>query len=50
MISKPREQLPKEDEKGLVYRICGYVYNGDVLPEDFICPLCKHGAHDFESI
>ena len=31
-----------------VCRICGYVYEGETLPEDFICPICKHGADDFE--
>ncbi len=31
-------------------KICGYVYNGENLPEDFVCPLCKHGAADFEKI
>ena len=30
--------------------ICGYVYEGAVLPEDFICPLCKHGVSDFEKL
>ncbi len=37
-------------KRGYVCKICGYVYEGDVLPEDFICPLCKHGASDFEEI
>ena len=42
---------PKTDGiKGHVCTICGYVYEGDPLPEDFICPLCKHGAQDFEPI
>ncbi len=44
---------PKPDtqgKKGYVCKICGYVYEGDPLPEDFICPLCKHGAQDFEPI
>lgn len=42
---------PKTDGvKGFVCKICGYVYEGDTLPEDFICPLCKHGAVDFEPI
>ncbi len=45
---KPQPQPPKEGKKGFVCKICGYVYEGDVLPEDFICPLCKHGAADFE--
>ena len=31
-------------------KICGYVYEGDTLPADFVCPLCKHGAEDFEKI
>ena len=36
--------------KGYVCKICGYVYEGEDLPDDFICPLCKHGAADFEPI
>ena len=39
-----------EGKKGFVCKVCGYVYEGDELPEDFICPLCKHGAADFEPI
>ena len=39
-----------EGKKGYVCKVCGYVYEGDELPEDFICPLCKHGAADFEPI
>ena len=48
---KPKPQ-PKIEEKktGWVCKICGYVYEGDELPADFICPLCKHGAADFEPI
>ena len=45
---KPKPQT--EGKKGFVCKICGYVYEGDTLPEDFICPLCKHGASDFEEI
>ena len=43
---------PKKDEKktGYVCKICGYVYEGEVLPDDFVCPLCKHGAADFEKL
>lgn len=40
----------KETKKGWVCKICGYVYEGEELPEDFICPICKHGAQDFEKI
>ena len=39
-----------EGKKGFVCKICGYVYEGDTLPADFICPLCKHGAEDFEPL
>ena len=46
---KPKPQPKIEEEKhGYVCKICGYVYEGDELPADFICPLCKHGAEDFE--
>lgn len=39
-----------EGKKGFVCKICGYIYEGDVLPDDYICPLCKHGVADFEPI
>ncbi len=46
---KPAPQKEKK-VKGYRCRICGYVYEGEALPEDFICPMCKHGAADFEKI
>ena len=45
---KPAPQLTKK--KGWVCKICGYVYEGETLPPDFVCPLCKHGPEDFEPI
>ena len=45
---KPKPKT--EGKKGYVCKICGYVYEGEPLPDDFICPLCKHGAADFEKI
>ena len=45
---KPKPQT--EGKKGYVCKICGYVYEGDKLPEDIVCPLCKHGYADFEPI
>ncbi len=39
-----------QGKKGFVCKICGYVYEGETLPEDIVCPLCKHGAADFEPI
>ena len=45
---KPKPQT--EGKKGYVCKVCGYVYEGDPLPEDIVCPLCKHGAADFEPI
>lgn len=37
-------------KKGFVCKVCGWIYEGDTLPEDIVCPLCKHGAADFEPI
>ena len=45
---KPRPQ--SEGKKGYVCKVCGYVYEGDELPADIVCPLCKHGAADFEPL
>lgn len=45
---KPKPET--EGKRGYVCKICGYVYEGDELPADYICPLCKHGAADFEEI
>jgi len=47
-----QEEAPKAEapKKGFVCKICGYIYEGDTLPADFICPLCKRGAEDFEPI
>lgn len=49
---KPRAQAPKEADgkKRWVCRVCGYIYEGEALPEDFICPICKHPASDFEEM
>ena len=45
---KPKPQATAK--KGYVCKICGYIYEGDPLPDDFICPLCKHGVADFEPL
>lgn len=47
---KPKPQQLDGPKKGFVCKICGYVYEGDELPADFICPLCKHGVEDFEPL
>ncbi len=48
---KPKpENQSNSSQKGWRCKICGYVYEGEELPPDFICPLCKHGAQDFEKI
>ena len=47
---KPKPAAKQEKKKGYVCKICGYVYEGDELPADFICPLCKHGVDDFEPL
>ncbi|MBQ7898154.1 MAG: flavin reductase [Clostridia bacterium] len=48
--AKVKPQPKKENKGGWRCVICGYVYDGEELPADFICPLCKHGASDFEKI
>ncbi len=45
---KPKPET--EGKKGFVCKVCGYIYEGDTLPDDIVCPLCKHGAADFEEI
>ena len=40
----------KAEKKGYVCKICGYFHDSEELPNDFICPICKHGAIDFEPI
>ena len=45
---KPKPEV--KGKKGYVCKICGWVYEGEELPDDIICPLCKHGASDFEEI
>ena len=45
---KPRPQPAAK--KGWICKICGYIYEDEILPPDFICPICKHGAADFEKL
>ena len=45
---KPKPET--QGKKGYVCKVCGYIYEGDELPDDIVCPLCKHGAADFEPI
>ena len=47
---KPKPEVPAAPttKKRWVCKVCGYVYEGDELPADFVCPLCKHPASDFE--
>ena len=47
---KPKPAPKAAGKKGWRCRICGYVYEGDPLPADFVCPICKHGASDFEPL
>ena len=46
---KPKSDA-QEKKKGFICKVCGYIYEGETLPEDFICPWCKHPASDFEPI
>ena len=47
---KPKPAPAAEKKTGWVCKICGYVHEEEELPADFICPLCKHGAEDFEKL
>ena len=47
---KPKRNAEPEKKKGFVCKICGWVYEGETLPPDLICPICKHPAEDFEPI
>ncbi|MCD8026525.1 MAG: flavin reductase [Clostridiales bacterium] len=49
---KPKPQKPEDEGKKTrwVCKICGYIYEGDALPDDFVCPICKHPASDFEKM
>jgi rubrerythrin len=48
---KPQPQeKPKDGKRRWVCKVCGFVYEGDSLPPDFECPLCKHGVEDFEEV
>ena len=47
---KPKPEKTSEEKKGWICTICGYIYEGEVLPEDFVCPICKHPASDFKKL
>jgi len=47
---KPKPQPPEKAVKGFRCKICGYIYEADTLPDDYICPVCKHPASDFEPV
>ena len=49
-FANTKPQPPAKDAVGWVCKVCGYVYEGEDLPPDFICPLCKHGVEDFERL
>lgn len=50
---KPAPKQDADADKGKskwICKVCGYIYEGEVLPDDFICPICKHPASDFEKM
>ena len=46
---KPKKQ-PTTEKKGYICKVCNYVYEGEEMPDDFVCPICKHGKADFEKL
>ncbi|MDO5305240.1 MAG: flavin reductase, partial [bacterium] len=49
-LENTRVKTVTEKKKGFRCKICDYIYEGETLPTDYICPVCKHGAADFEPI
>lgn len=47
---KPKPAQTAEKKSGWVCKVCGYIYEGEELPDDFVCPVCKHGREDFEKL
>ncbi len=47
---KPKPEVKKVSKTYYRCKICGYIHESDILPDDFICPLCKHPASDFEKV
>ena len=47
---KPKKNPAPEPKEGYVCKVCGYFHEGSELPDDFVCPLCKHGKDDFEHV
>lgn len=47
---KPKPAQTAEKKSGWVCKVCGYIYEGEELPEEFVCPVCKHGREDFEKL
>lgn len=49
---KPKRNIDKQEKKIVGWRckVCNYMYEGETLPEDFVCPWCGHGAEDFEPV
>lgn len=47
---KPAPEPKESQKKGYICMICGYIYEGETLPADFICPICKHGVEDFRPL
>ena len=48
--STPVQEPAADKPKGFVCKICGFVYESDTLPEDFVCPICRRPASDFEPL
>ena len=47
---KPKPAQTAKKKSGCVCKVCGYIYEGEELPDDFVCPVCKHGREDFEKL
>ena len=46
----PAPEKPADKPKGFICKICGFIYESDTLPDDFVCPICRRPASDFEPL
>ncbi len=47
---KPKPTTKKEEKSGYICTICGFIYDEDDIPDDYVCPICNHGREVFEKI
>lgn len=49
-VKPQKPEAGNTEKKGYICTVCGYIYEGEVLPDGYICPVCKHGTEAFQPI